>query len=95
MRNGSEPPFAFMRDLLATEPDEPETRLAVDAQTAGSKAAVLDATVNVLAALRQLLQATEDMVRLRRDRLLEVRDDPPVTRRAPEQPRRERVDLTY
>jgi len=94
MRDDHDVPFAFLEDLLdgAEEPTAHATRRPTDPALAGSKAAVLDATANVLAAVRQLLQATEDMVRLRRDRLTE-QPTPPAPR---EQPRgRERVDLTY
>ena len=87
-------PFAYLQDVLggAEEPGEGENIGSPDAALSGSKAAMLDATANVLAALRQLLQATEDMVRVRRDRLIE---DPEVPAPPREQHGRERVDLTY
>jgi hypothetical protein len=61
----------------------------------GSKAALLDATADVLAALRRLLEATEEMVRVRRDRLIGEQEEPSVSAPAPAQHRRERVDITY
>jgi hypothetical protein len=66
-------PFTFLRDLFDdadpwVEPDE--TDAAAEPYVA-SRAAMLDATANVLAAMRELLQATEEMVRLRRDRLVD------------------------
>jgi hypothetical protein len=94
MREDRDVPFAFLEDLLdgTEEPTAPAPGRPTDAALSSSKAAVLDATVNVLAAVRQLLQATEDMVRLRRDRLTE----PPEAPAPREQHRgRERVDLTY
>jgi hypothetical protein len=94
MREDRDVPFAFLQDLLdlAEEPPACATGRPADPALSSSRAAALDATANVLAALRQLLQATEDMVRLRRDRLIEEPAPP-----APwEQHRgRERVDLTY
>jgi hypothetical protein len=97
MRERPDVPFAFLQDLLDDE-DEPYTRApgdAADPALSGSKAAVLDATANVLAALRQWLQVTEDMVRLRRDRLIEENEEPPVPAPPQEHRGRERVDLTY
>jgi hypothetical protein len=94
MREDRAVPFAFLQDLLdlAEEPPAGATAHPADPAGSGSRAAVLDATANVLAALRQLLQATEDMVRLRRDRLIEE----PASPAPREQHRgRERVDLTY
>jgi hypothetical protein len=94
MREDRDVPFAFLEDLLdaAEEPTAHATGRPTDPALSSSKAAVLDATANVLAAVRQLLQATEDMVRLRRDRLTQE-PAPPAPR---ERHRgRERVDLTY
>ena len=77
-------------DRLAAVGDELYTGL--DPALSSARAAALDATANLLAALRQLLQATEDMVRLRRDRLIEE----PAPRAPREHQRgRERVDHTY
>jgi len=94
MREDRDVPFAFLKDLLdlADEPPTCATGRPADPALSSSRIAVLDATANVLAGLRQLLQATEDMVRLRRDHLVEE-PAPPAPR---EQHRgRERVDLTY
>jgi len=94
MRDAGDVPFAFLHDVLgaAEEPDEGERTRSPDAALSGSKAAILEATADVLASLRKLLQATEDLVRLRRDRLL---DEPEAPQPPREQRRRERVDLTY
>jgi hypothetical protein len=91
-------PFAFLRDMLAQSDtrmsDEAGSSLPTDAATEAAKTAMLDATVNILAGLRQLLQAAEDMVRLRRDRVASTSPE------APQSPTdaphgRERLDLTY
>ena len=71
MSDAADLPFTFLRDLFDdaepwSEPSDPHT---ADEPYVASRAAMLDATANVLAAMRELLQATEDMVRLRRDRL--------------------------
>jgi len=94
MRERRDLPFVFLHDLLdhEDEPSEHARSGAPDEELTGSKAAVLDATANVLGALRQLLKATEDMVRLRRERL--------IAKPAPPRPRvehhgRERVDISY
>lgn len=94
MRERPDVPFAFLHEVLGAteEPDEGTSTRSPDAALSGSKAAILDATANVLASLRQLLQATEDMVRLRRDRLIEEPTAPEPPR---DQRTRERVDLTY
>ena len=94
MREDRDVPFAFLRDLLDLDEEPPAgaTGRPADPALSSARAAALDATANLLAALRQLLQATEDMVRLRRDRLIEE----PAPRAAREHHRgRERVDLTY
>ena len=58
---------------------------------------MLDATANVLAAMRELLQAAEDMVRLRRDRLtdVDVAAPPAPSDPAANGPHRQRIDFTY
>jgi len=97
MREDRDVPFAFLEELLdgADEPSAYATARPADPALSSSKAAVLDATADVLAAVRRLLQVTEDMVRLRRDRLTEE-PAPPASRAPREQHRgRERVDLTY
>ena len=99
MSDAADLPFTFLRDLFDdadpwVEPDETD---AADDPYVASRAAMLDATANVLAAMRELLQATEDMVRLRRDRLTEAE---PKTPAAPPGPaaangrRRQRIDFT-
>jgi len=94
MHERREVPFVFLNDLLdrADESSEPAQDRPLDEELMGSKAAVLDATANVIGALRQLLQATEDMVRLRRERL--TQKPPPPPPRA-EHHGRERVDISY
>ena len=71
MSDAADLPFTFLRDLFddADPWVEPEAADAVDEPYVASRAAMLDATANVLAAMRELLQAAEDMARLRRDRL--------------------------
>ena len=97
MPEASDLPFAFLRDMLAQggEPDDDAGEgPRSDPATESGKAALLDATVGVLAALRQLLQAAEDIVRVRRDRLGSDAPDasPP---RSSSQSGRERLDLSY
>jgi hypothetical protein len=99
MRDSMDAPLAFVRDLLdSADDDEPSparSSRAADPAMVASRAAMLDATANVLGALRELLQAGEDMVRLRRDRLTtEAEEPPPPTPLRRERPR-ERVDFTY
>ena len=59
---------------------------------------MLDATANVLAAIRELHPAAEDMVRLRRDRLTEADADATALRPrrhpAANGHRRQRIDFT-
>ncbi len=102
MPEAADLPFAFLRDLLArddTGDDEARaetTSIRPEATNESAKAAMLDATVGVLAALRQLLQAAEDLVRERRDRMgTSAATDPPPSSPSPAQPGRERLDLTY
>jgi hypothetical protein len=97
VRERRDVPFAFLQDLLdlANEPDDAAPIGPTDVALSGSKAAMLDATADVLAALRRLLEATEEMVRVRRDRLIGEQQEPSVSASAPEQRRRERVDITY
>jgi hypothetical protein len=96
MRDAMDAPLAFVRDLLeSAEDDEPRPARVADPAMVASRAAMLDATANVLGALRELLQAGEDMVRLRRDRLTtDAEEPPPPTPLRRERPR-ERVDFTY
>ena len=96
MRDAMDAPLAFVRDLLeSADEDEPRAARSADPAMAASRAAMLDATANVLGALRDLLQAGEDMVRLRRERLnIDAEEPPPPTPLRPERPR-ERVDFTY
>jgi hypothetical protein len=97
MRERADVPFAFLQDLLdlATEPDDAGPLGPTDVALAGSKAAMLDATADVLAALRRLLEATEEAVRVRRDRLIGEQEEASVSAPESEQSRRERVDITY
>ena len=66
-------PFAFLRDLFddADPWVEPEATDAADEPYVASRVAMLDATANVLAAMREFFQTAEDVVRLRRDRLVD------------------------
>jgi hypothetical protein len=97
MRERGDVPFAFLQELLdlATEPDDTGPLGPADVALSGSKAAMLDATADVLAALRRLLEATEEMVRVRRDRLIGESEPPVVPSSGSVQHRRERVDITY
>jgi hypothetical protein len=97
MPERSEVPFAFLQDLLdlAGEPDDAGPLGPTDIALSGTKAAMLDATADVLAALRRLLEATEEMVRVRRDRLIGEQEEPAVPSSGRPQHRRERVDITY
>ena len=99
MRDAMDTPLAFVRDLLDAADDdesrEPRPARAPDPAMVASRAAMLDATANVLGAVRELLQAGEDMLRLRRDRLTtDAEEPPPPTPLRRERPR-ERVDFTY
>jgi len=97
MRERRDVPFAFLQDLLdlADDPDDGSPLGPTDVALSGSKAAMLDATADVLAALRRLLEATEEMVRVRRDRLIGEAGEADVRSSESAQPRRERVDITY
>ena len=91
-------PFTFLRDLFdgVETPGDPASGDAGDDQFVAAHAAMLDATANVLAAMRELIQSAEDMVRLRRDRLTDVDAEPPVSPSAPPANghRRHRIDFT-
>jgi len=98
MPDAADLPFTFLRDLMddADPWVDPTVDGTTDEQHVAARAAMLDATANVLAAMRELIQTAEDMVRLRRERLTDATDDPP---RAPSPPpanghRRQRIDFT-
>jgi hypothetical protein len=57
---------------------------------------MLDATANVLAAMRELIQTAEDVVRLRRERLTEADAAPPAppSGAAANGHKRQRIDFT-
>ena len=97
MRERADVPFAFLQGLLdlATEPDDVGPLGPTDVALAGSKAAMLDATADVLAALRRLLEATEEAVRVRRDRLIGEQEECSVSEPVSEPRGRERVHITY
>jgi hypothetical protein len=92
-------PFTFLRDLFddAERPGEPAAADAADEQHVASRAAMLDATANVLAAMREFLQTAEDMVRLRRERLTDADAGPQAPPAAPTANgnARQRIDFTY
>ncbi len=72
MPDATDLPFRFLRDLFddADPWVDPEVEdVADDEQFVAARAAMLDATANVLASVRELIQSAEDMVRLRRERL--------------------------
>ena len=60
-----------------------------------SIARILDASLGVLAALRTLTAVTEDVVRARRDRLLERTSGASTPRSQHKSTDRERIPLTY
>ena len=98
MPDASDLPFTFLRDLFddAEPMGEPTAADAADEQHVAARAAMLDATANVLAAMRELLQSAEDMVRLRRERLTDVDAEPPAPPPGPAangRPR-QRIDFT-
>jgi hypothetical protein len=99
MSDAADLPFTFLRDLFDdAEPwSEPSDSEPADEPYVASRAAMLDATANVLAAMRELLQATEDMVRLRRDRLTDADAETPASpsASAANGHPRQRIDFTY
>ena len=98
MPDATDLPFTFLRDLIddADPWVDPTVEDATDEQHAAARAAMLDATANVLAAMRELIQTAEDMVRLRRERLSDTVTDAPRPSAAPPANghRRERIDFT-
>jgi hypothetical protein len=86
--------FEMITSKLRAEKAEPSEDPHASAALRSSRAGLLDAAAGVLAAMRALLEATEDHLRLRRDRLLDGTDG--STREpAPEPSSRHRIDLTY
>jgi len=91
-------PFTYLRDLFdgVEAPGDPASGDSHDDQFVAARAAMLDATADVLAAMRELIQSAEDMVRLRRDRLTDADGEAPVSQSAPPANghRRHRIDFT-
>jgi hypothetical protein len=101
MPDAADLPFTFLRDLMDdAEPwVDPIVDDVTDEQHVAARAAMLDATANVLAAMRELIQTAEDMVRLRRDRLTDAAPDADAPRAPSSSPpanghRRQRIDFT-
>jgi hypothetical protein len=98
MPDAADLPFTFLRDLFDDAEQWVEPGVGDDTgdeQLVAARAAMLDATANVLAAMRELIQTAEDMVRLRRDRLTDVEAEAPATPPSPPANghRRQRIDF--
>jgi hypothetical protein len=102
MPDATDLPFRFLRDIFdGADPwvDPEVDDVAHDEQFVAARAAMLDATANVLAAMRELVQSAEDMVRLRRERLIEpdaddAADAASTSAREANGRRRQRIDFT-
>jgi hypothetical protein len=85
--------FEMITSRLRVAEQEPTEDPNSAAALRSSRAGLLDAAAGVLAAVRVLLEATEDHLRLRRDRLLDATDSSRGQDREPSS--RHRIDLTY
>jgi hypothetical protein len=101
MPDATDLPFRVLRDLFddAGPWVDPEVDDVADEQFVAARAAMLDATANVLASMRELIQSAEDMVRIRRERLTDAdpaSDAPPASPAAPQANGhgRQRIDFT-
>ncbi len=84
--------------IMGDRPDleEGDDHAALAAHLTDEQAARLfDAAIAVLAATRGLVGVGEEILRERRDRLIEGRDGPERDGDADDLPRRTRIDLTY